>query len=350
MKAKIVLFAIMSAVLLPVPRAFAQQPAVPSGTPSQADKAKEVNVHQLSNRVEKLIKEVENSTLTCPTRNSIVRRLRELDDALRSGRPSAAQAMALSWRQHAWSLQSGKVVNPELGSTLQNELREISDQIGTGWSTKPGPAQNWKPLPDCEAETTVAAPAPGDVVGGYTPTAATSVQADIEIFLTSALQYVPIVGNLLSGLTQLLWPQGADADANNLQQMVKQAAYDAVSADLQGIGEALAGSSKDPEKSCWNNTVASWRTVCEAQDDGYDSYTCYYQARNTLWNMWNGFNSNTFLTSRSNFQQNTAEVSQLDLLPLYAQYEGGEADQGGRELDSDVSDPQLGGAATAGAG
>ncbi|UFS71251.1 ricin-type beta-trefoil lectin domain protein [Geomonas sp. RF6] len=287
-----------------------------------ADKGRPgANVHQLATEVEKLIKEVENSTLTCPTRNSIVRRLRELDDALRSGNPSAAQAMALAWRQHAWSLQSGKVVYPELGSSLQNQLREISEQIGTGWSPKPGPTMKWKPLPICDTSTGDAASASGDVVGGYTPTAATDVQADIEIFLTTAFQYVPVVGNLLAGLTQLLWPQGPDAEINNMQAMVKQAAYDQVSTELTGIGEALAGASADPEAGSWNQTVANWRIYCEAQPQGYDSYNCYNQARETLWGMWNGINVNTFIKSRNSFQQNTAEVSQLDLLPLYAQYE-----------------------------
>jgi hypothetical protein len=280
-----------------------------------------VNVHQLSNRVEKLIREVENSTLACPTRNSIVRRLQELDDSLLLGRLSAAQAMALAWRQHSWAMQSGKVVDPELGSSLQNQLRAISDQIPPGWSVKLGPTKNWKPLPGCEANTPVEAPPDDGVVGAYTPTAATDVQSDIEIFLTTAFQYVPVVGNLLSGLTQLLWPQGPDAELNNLQAMVKQEAYDAVSVDLQGIGEALAGTASNPAKGSWNQSVASWRTYCEAQVGQYDSKACYNQARISLWTMWNSINANTFIYDRGHFQQNTAEVSQLDLLPLYAQFE-----------------------------
>ena len=73
-----------------------------------------------------MIKKVEGSPQACETRNAIVRRLRKLDDALPSGRRSAARA------GHTWSLQSAGVLTPEVGSVVQADLGGMADQIGAG--------------------------------------------------------------------------------------------------------------------------------------------------------------------------------------------------------------------------
>lgn len=296
--------------------------ATPSTTmPSTTTHA--VPVRQLSNRVEKLIRAVEGSSLPCATQNSVLRLLRNLDDALVSGRRSAAQALALAWDQHAWNLQSARVLSPELGSTLQNGLAAMPDQIGVGWSVKPGPARHWKPLPSCGnsgPEADSGTPSAGVAASSYTPYAASNISSDIEIFVTTLFNYIPIVGQALSGLTQLLWPQGPDATTNSLQQMVKQAAYDSVSTELTGIGESLMGNPANPEAGAWNSEVAAWHAYCDTHG-GDRSTLCVAQARDTLWGAWNSLNRDVFLHDRPAFQQNTSEVSNLDLLPLYAQYE-----------------------------
>ena len=132
-----------------------------SGVPALAEKGSPgKDVQQLSNRVEKLIKIVEDSTLACETRNSVVRRLRKLDDALRSGNRSAARAFVQAWRQDAWLLQSARVLSPEVGSSLQTKLSGLEDEIGFGWPDKPGPTRHWDPLPICESSA-------GGGVGSY---------------------------------------------------------------------------------------------------------------------------------------------------------------------------------------
>lgn len=319
MKAKFVLFAIMFAVLLPVPHAFAQQPAVPSGTPSQATKDKEANVHQLSNRVEKLIKEVEDSTVACETRNGIVRRLRLLDDALRSGRRSAARSMVLAWRQNAWNLQAGRVIGPELGSSLQSQLGDMVDEIGYGWPDKPGPTKHWKPLPSCESSAGVLASTPGAVVGSYNPTA-TDPSADVKIFLDMALSLVPEVGGIMSGLVNLIWPQGPDSDANMFQAVAK-AQYDAVKSDVQKFGYALMGDPNNPQTGSWNSELQAFYDFCDA-NGGRDSYACVNAARETLWNQWNSLNGAIVLTYAPDFLKLDDEAGAgVNYLPLYAQFQ-----------------------------
>ena len=127
-----------------------------SGVPALAKKGSPGewgDVHQLSNIVEKLIKEVEDSTLPCETRNSVVGRLRVLDDALLSGHLSAAQVFVEAWRQDAWSMMAARVISPELGSSIQNRLSHIEGNIDFGSPVKPGPTRHWKPLPSCESST-----------------------------------------------------------------------------------------------------------------------------------------------------------------------------------------------------
>jgi hypothetical protein len=116
----------------------------------KTDTVKTVPVHELSSVVLSLIRTVEGSTaLACETRNSVVRRLRELDDALLLGRRSAAQALASAWRQDAWSMEAARVIGPELGSSLQNRLDRLRGKIGSGYD-RPGPTRHWKPLPSCD--------------------------------------------------------------------------------------------------------------------------------------------------------------------------------------------------------
>ncbi len=281
-----------------------QAVAVQPASAVQSGKMKTIPVEQLSNRVEKLIKQVEGSTLPCETRNSTVRRLRVLDDALRSGRLSAARSFAQAWRQHSWSQQAGRVISPEMGSLLQRELGGMEGQIGYGWPVKPGPTKHWKPLPSCETGS--------GGVGGYTPTI-TDPTADVKIFMKMGLALTPRIGGFLGGFVDLLWPKSGTDMTNLFQQLVDQAIYDLVKADLDGLEALLTGS-----PGSWNTLVANWQSDCET--NGWDSQTCINEASTTLWTNFQIVNS-FFIDHRPHFQLNGSPDHRVDLLPLYALYE-----------------------------
>ncbi len=141
MKARILLTVIMSTALLMEPCAFAQQSRQP-----------QTDVHQLANRVRKVIKLVEdNPAITCETRNHLVKRLRSLDDALEAGNRSAARALVMAWTSEARSYQQAGLLSAANGAILHNGLQGFVDEIGEGWPKKPGPTRKWDPLPACEA-------------------------------------------------------------------------------------------------------------------------------------------------------------------------------------------------------
>ncbi len=283
------------------------------------------NVLRLSSILVKLIKEVEDSTLPCETRNSVVRRLRKLDDALRSGHLSAAQALATAWRQHAWSLQAAQVLSPELGSSIQNRLSYIEGNIGVGGPVKPRRARHWKPLPSCEpsagvveSSTGLLASASGDVVSGSYNPAVADPSADIKIFLKTALGLLNIVapgsGTILPGLVDLMWPQGSGAEMNLFQELVDQAVYDLVATDLKGLGALL----DDPDTG-WIKQVEDWRSYCGKD---LDSDACVEKARQSLWPSFQSkIDHFTGEGGRVRFQQNESHDYRLDLLPLFAQFE-----------------------------
>ncbi len=275
-------------------------------------KVKTVPVQQLSNRVEKLIKIVEGSTLPCETRDGAVGRLRLLDDALRSGRRSAARAMVQAWRQHAWSLEAARVIGPEIGSSLQNQLSGIVDEIGYGWSDKPGPTRHWQPLPSCGAGVTGVGAASGDVLGSYNP-AVTDPSNSMKIFLQMILGSVPSVGPALSGVVELLWPRGSSADSNGFKELVDQSTYDLVSGHLEGLMSLMV----DPETGAgWEDQIGLWKEDC-ARPPASDPNICVNEADDTLWVSFNS-KLDEFRGDAALFQLSGHEVK---LLPLYAQYE-----------------------------
>ena len=286
-----------------------------SGVPALAEKGSPgKDVQQLSNRVEKLIKIVEDSTLACETRNSVVRRLRKLDDALRSGNRSAARAFVQAWRQDAWLLQSARVLSPEVGSSLQTKLSGLEDEIGFGWPDKPGPTRHWDPLPICESSA-------GGGGGSYTPTVA-DPSADVKIFLKMGLALVPRIGGFLGGFVDLMWPAGGDADTNLFLEIVKQETYDRVATDLSSLYDLLM----DPVTG-WNKQVMDWQIYCLDPDHGgsFDSHDCAARARDSLWISF-GSKVDEFSGAggRRAFQENggTPDTDyRLDLLPLFAQFE-----------------------------
>jgi len=153
--------------------------------------------------------------------------------------------MAQAWARDAWSLESARVLGPEVGSAVQTNLDGMVDQIGFGWSDNPGRTKHWKPLPRC---------APGATVGSYTPDMAIHTSADLEAIVKGLCRLVPKVGPLLSGIVGALWPStGEDA----FEQLVSAAVYDLVSevlVDLKNVIEGSPGS--------WETLIANWQSDC----------------------------------------------------------------------------------------
>ena len=331
----------------------AQTAAVRAGSTNR-----QVPVEELSAVVEKLIKQVENSSMPCETRNSTIGKLRILDDALLSGHLMAAETFAQAWRQDAWSQMSGGVMAPEMGSSIHNRLGHIQGNIDLTAEVKPRPLKKWKPLPTCElAEGSdplgvgeeldpgagELSPGTGDVefgpeelnlgsgeiglassdlVGSYTP-AGQDPSVFAKVLLKTMLGKVPGIGFILSGLVDLLWPQGTGTDeyGNELPNMFKaivdESTYTLVASDLKGLGDQLMD-----RETGWNTQVTGWRGTCE-KSGGFNTEDCVGAARDVLWPSFQSKLDN-FTTARPRFQQNggTPESdSRVKLLPLFAQYE-----------------------------
>lgn len=282
------------------------------GSPDMGGKVKNVPVQQLSNRVEKLIRIVESSTLPCDTRNVVVRRLRKLDDALLSERRSAARSLVQAWRRDAWSLEAARLIGPDIGSSLQNQLSGLRDNIGYGWSEKPGPTRHWKPLPSCDSEVAGVTSSSADLVGGSYNPAITDPSSDAKAFLKMAFGTIPEIGGFLNGLVDLLWPAGSTADDNGFKELVDEATYDLVAARLQGLMSLMSSA----DDTGWNDQVAYWKQNCDHPPQGQPNF-CTDYANNTLWDSF-GRKFDAFKNEGPTFQQSGHELA---LLPLYAQYE-----------------------------
>ena len=330
--------------------------AVPMAAVQPGSAHRQVPVEELSAIVEKLIREVEGSPLACETRNSTVAKLRVLDDALLSGHLMAAQTFAQAWRQDAWSEMGGGVITPEIGSSIQNRLSHIQGKINFSSNVKPRPLKKWKPLPTCElvagsdplideidSGSGELSPVSGDVefgpgeldlgsgeiglatsdlVGSYTP-AGQDPSVFAKVLLKTMLGKIPGIGFLLSGLVDLLWPEGTGTDEygnelpNMFQKIVDQSTYTLVASDLKGLGDQLMD-----QETGWNTQVSGWRDTCQ-KSGGFNSEDCFGTARDVLWPSFQSKMDN-FTTARPRFQQNggTAETdSRVKLLPLFAQYE-----------------------------
>jgi hypothetical protein len=217
-------FLVLLAALAVIPPVAHAQTVDLSSSANPSSTIKTVPVQQLSNRVEKLIRIVERSTLPCETRNAVVERLRVLDDALLSGRRSAARALVQAWRQHFWSMEAARVIGPDIGSPLQNQLSEMVDEIGYGWSERRGPTRHWKPLPVCDSSAAGVGATSAPLVGSSDPTI-TDASSSAKIFLQMILGSAPYIGPALSGMVELLWPKGSSETSNGFQDLVDKDTY-----------------------------------------------------------------------------------------------------------------------------
>ena len=180
-----------------------------SGAPALAQQDPTADVHQLANRVRKVIKLIEdNTTIPCGTRNHLVRRLRTLDDALESGNRTAACALVIAWTSEARSYQAAGLLSAANGAILHNGLQGFLEKIGTGAPPKPGPTRKWEPLPACDSGVTSS----GAVAGLAAATVGSSDYSmafdlnDVLTVVRTLVGLVPGAGPLLSGLVAVLWP------------------------------------------------------------------------------------------------------------------------------------------------
>lgn len=280
-----------------------------SGAPALAKKGPpETDLHQLANRVRKVIKLVEdNSTITCEMRNHFVKRLRTLDDALESGNRSAARAMIIAWTGEARSYQSAGLLSAAHGSILHNGLQGFVDEIGIGAPEKPGPTRKWEPLPVCGSEGSslaVAGAADSDVLGAYNPWDPNDAKDIAKMFAGM----VPGVGPLLSCMVAVLWPSSGDDVSDLIDDKIDADTKEDVQNVLLGLQDGLS------PYDGYQKVRDAWLEDC----DGVNSDVCNQSAQN-VWSSWDNMRS-TFVTSRKQFQTTRTDY-QLMLLPLFAQYE-----------------------------
>lgn len=275
-------------------------------------KKREANVHQLANRVRKVIKVVEEDpTIPCETRNHLVRRLRSVNDALESGNRSAARALVMAWTSEVRSHQRVGLLSSEHGSILHNGLHGLLDEIGFGAPDKPGPTRKWKPLPACDSGMTAGV---ADDLDGLVATAESSYEVfdpnDALTIVRSLTEYIPVVGTLLSGIEAVLWPaSNNDGWYEYLDKKIDEAIItDVVQPALDGLQDGLSPFDG------WGKVRDAWLKNC----DGVNSDVCNESAQ-TVYSAWDSMRED-FVISRSSFQTRD-EDKQVWLLPMFAQYE-----------------------------
>jgi hypothetical protein len=300
----------MSAAVLAVPVAAARPEHARNPVQTQG------GLQQLAVQVRQLIRRVEDSPLPCETRNIAVRRLRQLNDELESGRRSAAHALLTAWMHDARSSVEAGVLGPEQGAELYRGMDEVLAKVGSGWPAKPKPTRKWKPLPVCMGEETPqeTSTAAGGVVGwSYTPEVADFESNDLMIFLSSMVGMVPMVGPLLAGFTALLWPASGDAEINKLiDSKIDAAIQQQLTDDLTGLQSLVNDFLQELHDWQAPNACPEWQDI----DAWSANAWCSVGAQATYANFATTYKF--FLDHRPHFQSPGSEVK---LLPLYAQYE-----------------------------
>jgi hypothetical protein len=174
--------------------------------------AKESNgradIAKLSQKLRQVILLVEKSELACGIRNTLVRRLRLVDDALVSGYRTGASGLLAAWIKRAQSMAAAGTLDATLHAKLKAELQAILEQIGTGWSKKAGPTRHWPPLTSCDPW----------VAGRPGASAIWNGQEDVMTLISTAIKEIPPPGRvviLVGGLIKICWPSN-DPDISTL--------------------------------------------------------------------------------------------------------------------------------------
>jgi delta endotoxin, N-terminal domain len=259
------------------------------------------DVVELSQKLRKVIRLVEKSEMACGPRNTLVRRLRLVDDALVSGQRTAASGLLTVWIKRAEKMAAAGTLEATLHVQLEEELQAILEQIGTGWSRKAGPTRNWPPLPSCDPWVTGRAGA-YEVWDG---------KEDVMTLISTTIKEIHPpgrVGILVSGLIKIFWPGEQQPDISTLideaiDDLVRQQLMD----DLAGLEGVLNN---------FNYYENAWYEKCGANPSGctpLDAESVRSEYLNAV---------DFFTNARPHFQSNGPSGDyRVKLLDVYAQYE-----------------------------
>ncbi len=272
----------------PRPKAQPAPPAAvqPAQTMTQAD------VQLLDRSLYDVITLVERyDNIACQTRNTIVRRLRMVENALVAGRYTAAASLLDIWMRKYAKMQKAGLLPPELAGVLQERLGAIRPLIRSGWSARPGTTHPWPPLPTCPWDIGSLSTRPG-AVGEYE----VLDSGDLETIISGIVMEIPEVGHLLHVLVGVFWPENEGPDIYSLiDERIDAMVRGIVSNDLQGLDNVL-------------------QDVLEYEE------TCITACPEMITDAWTTAKL-MFDQKLPDFQWNTGDDDyRVMLLPLYAQY------------------------------
>jgi hypothetical protein len=260
------------------------------------------DVVKLSQKLRETIRLVEKSDMACGPRNTLVRRLRLVDDALVSGNRTAASGLLGTWIKRAQGMEVAGTIDSILQMELEEKLQAIHEQIGTGWSEAAKPSRNWPPLRSCN-------PWVASGVGDY---AVWSGGEDVMTLISTIVKEIHPPGRvsiLVSGLVHLFWPNGPDNETD-ISTLIDEAIEDSIAQDVQDDLNGLYGvlDNFNYYETAWNEKCGADPSACTWQD-GESVRTQYETA------------VNFFDYSRPHFQSNGPSGDYREaLLPLFAQY------------------------------
>jgi hypothetical protein len=274
--------------------------AVPGAQASQKSTGRR-DVAKLSQKLRQVIHLVKSSKkIGCGPRNSLIRRLRLVDDALVSGHRTGASGLLTAWIKRAESMAGTGTLDPTLHAQLKEKLQAILEQIGTGWAQTPGPTRHWPPLHPCGPRVTQL-PGADAVWNG---------QEDVMALITTAIKAIPPpdrVGILVGGLIKIWWPSSSPDISTLIEPDIDASVRQLLLADLAALQAALNNFAY-----CEN----AWFEKCGANPSGCtpsDAASVTSAYLNAV---------NIFVNVRPAFQANVAAGDyRVKLLDLYAQFE-----------------------------
>jgi len=258
------------------------------------------DVVELSQKLRQVILLVEKSELACGIRNTLVRRLRLVDDALVSGYRTGASGLLAAWIKRAQSMAAAGTLDATLHAKLKAELQAILEQIGAGWSKKAGPTRHWPPLASCNPWVT----------GSAGASAIWNGQEDVMTLITTAIKEIhppDRVGILLGGLLKICWPSNSPDISTLIEPEIDASVRQLLLTELAHLQAAL------------NNFIYyenAWLEKCGANPSG----CAPSDAANVISAYFNAVN--IFVNARPVFQYNgPAGDYRVKLLDLYVQFE-----------------------------
>jgi hypothetical protein len=270
------------------------------------------DIVKLSQRVRELIRLVERSDLRCEIRNELVRRLRLLDDTLRSGNIAGARALVSAWRAWVAERAGTGLLAASVNDVVQERLAPLEGQIGLGWAEDAMPVRNWPKLPQCETSSSEP--------GAVTTSEPTWNSNDTLTVVTTAVKMIPgRIGTLLAGEISLMWPSD---DSVDVTAIVDQAILDYAVAD----GGAKLSAIEEENRLYFQPALDVWLEECGwteespadwVPDPGCGSDSSRSEVIGAYDNMYADL-----VNTAAELQLNSNGVDyRAELLPLYVQVE-----------------------------